>query len=106
MRTTVYVAHWPQLGIVKVGQTILPSRVRRHERNGAQILALIHNATTDLEHTLLAVAAKLGPRAFKTWRDAVPTLGAGGIGFTECFELGPGAITDLMEAVHNADSQH
>jgi hypothetical protein len=85
--TTLYVVEWETLGIVKVGTTILPSRVRKFVLTGATVRALFHDMTTDHERAVHRHLRVIGRRAFPTWQSAKPLLGAGGLGFTECFIL-------------------
>lgn len=101
-RTTVYVVEWPDLRILKVGRTILPSRVYRHVRHGAVVIRLFRDASEELERRLLRELSRIGLRAFDTWRAAVPLLGAGGIGFSECYELNRPQRAEFMEVMDRA----
>ena len=99
--TTVYVVLWPAENIVKVGRTVLPSRVRKFEIRGAKVLRLIHDVHERDESALLAALRDHGRRAFDSWQDSVPYLGAGGTGFSECYRVGD-RLADFVAAVNNA----
>lgn len=105
---TVYVVFWPKERIVKAGVTILPSRVKKFTSRGAIVLALYFNETTDLEKALHQHLAAIGLRAFTNWTRAVPYLGAGGTGFSECYRIKESSINDLMthlRGLSNAKNQ-
>jgi hypothetical protein len=94
--TTVYVVYWQAEGIVKAGVTILPSRVKKFTNRGAMVLDLFHDKTVELEREIQRELARIGSPAFGTWRDAIPHLGAGGTGFSECYSVPPSAMNGFL----------
>lgn len=96
---TVYIAVWREEGIVKAGRTWLPSRLRKFEIRGAQIVRIYENADYATETALLRRLSEVGTRAFHNWQASVQYLGAGGTGFTECYRLDNAALDTFLEEV-------
>lgn len=100
--TTVYVVIWPRDSIVKVGRTILPSRVRKFVIRGAIVHRLIFDALKSDESAVLSLLRNIGTPAFDSWQQSVPWLGAGGTGFSECYRVGErlSEFLDVFEAAY------
>ena len=100
----VYVVYWPDSGIIKAGVTFNPGRWRKFCRRGAILLAVIPGAGVRIEKTLEDEFALSGVRAFSSWEEATPWLGAGGCGYTECYRVDEDDMHRLASFIREVDS--
>lgn len=81
----VYVVIWPDWGIVKVGLSMNQRWVAFH---GARLIAQMGSECDDcaraMEKHLIGHLRRRGIPAFRSSQDALPLLGSGGAGWTEC----------------------
>lgn len=91
---TVYIVHWPEIGVVKAGYSC-NQRWRAFALRGATVVDLVPcEDSTDafaLEHVVEeALRRECRKRAFTSADDAAPYLGNRGGGWLECWKLPPG----------------
>ncbi|WP_349318876.1 hypothetical protein [Mycolicibacterium canariasense] len=100
---TVYIVHWPDLGIVKVGYS-LHQRWRTFVNRGAVVVDLVEvDSRGDgyaLEALVLAAFAKRCGPAFESQPEADPYLAGRGAGWRECFKL-PAGVSPMDILTHN-----
>jgi len=96
-KPTVYVVHWPQIRVVKVGFSA-ERRWRSFEIRGADVVGLMEFSDAgeafDFEYACHMGLQNVCRKAFLSSQDAVPYLGNGGGGYLECYVL----PADLMHS--------
>jgi hypothetical protein len=101
---TVYIVHWPDIGVIKAGYTGR-KRWRTFVNRGAQIVDLVpfDNSTDafEFESMVHRRLSSLGPLAFTSATEASPYLGRGGGGWCECYRM-PDGVTP-MELLTSTD---
>lgn len=94
-KDTVYVVHWPEINVFKVGYSA-QQRWRSFVLRGANVLKLMEFDTSTeaflVEGGCHAALWEVSRSPFQTPLEAAPYLGNGGGGYVECFKV-PG---DLM----------
>lgn len=98
--TTLYIVWWPNHDVLKVGVTNHASRIRKHQLTGGILIGHFEHSTRKQERTALEHVSFAFDRAFLTAESATEVLGAGGIGFSECFKVPSRHITGALELAY------
>lgn len=101
-----YVVSWGEGAdaIVKVGETWSARRWRGFLMRGGVIRRIVRSRasfTLDVERNMHVELAQTSPYAFGQKHQAIPFLGSGGAGWTECYNVDPNDAVAILEGVLN-----
>lgn len=95
--TTFYIVYWFEHAVLKIGVTNRADRLRKHALTGGKTLHVVPHMTTRQEREAIRHVGYAFDRAFTTAASAVPVLGDGGLGFSECFTVPTRHILGAVE---------
>ena len=94
----LYVIHWPETNVIKVGRARTMRRVWALTATGGKVLILLRDTPTVWEQGALAEMDATFEHAFESLQDSLHHLPRG-IGYTECFLVPEGRVEFALKTI-------
>jgi len=94
----LYVVHWPETNVVKVGRAYTMRRVDALKAHGAELLLLLRDTPSLWELAALAEMDATFEHAFESLQESLHHLPRG-VGYTECFVVPDGQLERALKTI-------